>query len=75
MQPGIPYQQGHDEHQRAYYGGAQAQEKNGSGMRKVVAAGVGGAAVGALAANAMDNSDDGEYPQKSNAQKLMSINR
>lgn len=28
-------------------------------MGKVVAAGVGGAAVGALAANALDDSDDG----------------
>jgi hypothetical protein len=56
----MPYQQGHDEHQRAYYGGVQSQEKKGSGMGKVVAAGIGGAAVGALAANALDDSDDGE---------------
>jgi hypothetical protein len=60
MPPGVPYQQGHDEHQRSYYGGVQAHEKKGPGMGTVVAAGIGGAAVGALAASALDDSDDGE---------------
>jgi len=59
MPSGVPYQQGHDEHQRAYYGGAQSQEKKDSGMRKVGAAGISGAAVGALTANALYDSDDG----------------
>ncbi|KAJ9611092.1 hypothetical protein H2200_004275 [Cladophialophora chaetospira] len=58
MPPGMPYQQGHDQHQQAYYGDVRAQEKKGSGMGTAVAAGLGGAAVGALAANALDDSDD-----------------
>ncbi|ETI29584.1 hypothetical protein G647_02037 [Cladophialophora carrionii CBS 160.54] len=58
MPPGVPYQQGHDENQRAYYGDVRAQEKKGHGMGTVLAAGVGGAVVGALAANALDDSDD-----------------
>jgi hypothetical protein len=63
MPPGMPYQQGHDANQRGYYTDIQSQQNKGQGpgMGTVVAAGIGGAAVGALAANALDDSDDGKW--------------
>lgn len=59
--PGVPPVGGHDDHSRAYYG-TNHQEKKGSGTGKLIAAGVGGAALGALAVGALDDSDDGNQP-------------
>lgn len=67
--PAVQPVAGHDEHARDFYGANPGQEKGkdkekdkkdkGSNTGKLVAAGVGGAALGALAASALSDSDDG----------------
>ncbi|KAK5449516.1 hypothetical protein LTS15_008591 [Exophiala xenobiotica] len=58
--PAVPYMQGHGEHSREYYTPGSAGQKKGPGMAGMVAAGLGGAALGAIAGHALGDSDSDE---------------